>query len=210
MEISGIYQKYDIMPQLREHMLRVAGIGLLVAQAWVGSKVDVDLVIAACLLHDMGNILKFNDLSEKSAKEYGYKSLHSWLEIQAKSLEKYGNNVNIMTDAICNQLSRDDVVVILEEERRIFTFAHDEILSASPESQILLYADLRVTPRGVRSSQRRINDLVNRYPQTTSEFFSFVPDFEKYIQRKTRKFDVKKISEEQVRPLFQDLKSVTI
>ena len=67
MTILEIYEKYKIMPQLRTHMLRVAAVGKIVCDAVNekvkqnrGEFVNTKNVVTACLLHDMGNIIKFD------------------------------------------------------------------------------------------------------------------------------------------------------
>ena len=56
--ISEIYEEYKIMPNLREHMLRVAGAASLICDNFT-EPLNKEEIISACLLHDMGNIIKF-------------------------------------------------------------------------------------------------------------------------------------------------------
>lgn len=208
MEMAKIYQKYEIMPHLQEHMLRVAGIGSLVAQAWAGG-VDSDLVIRTCLLHDMGNILKF-DLSHDSADRFGYQFSQKWLDVQKDFHNKYGKNSTEATNQICRELDQDDVVEVLDAEHAIFDGEHERIISAPPEVQILLYADLRVVPDGVVSLQERINDLLDRYQRLDRKSMSYLSDTEELFQSKTPSLDIKSISEQDVERQFEKLLSVTI
>ncbi len=55
MSIGTIYKKYKIMPQLQEHMFRVAAVALLICENFEDSLPKEDIV-TACLLHDMGKI----------------------------------------------------------------------------------------------------------------------------------------------------------
>ena len=57
--IQEIYTHYQIMPVLQQHMLRVAGVTDLICQL-AGDKVDSHNVVIAALLHDSGNIIKFD------------------------------------------------------------------------------------------------------------------------------------------------------
>ena len=61
MKISEIYRKYRIPPQLQLHQLRVASIAKYICDN-LKVPVDIEEVVSADLLHDMGNIIKF-DLS---------------------------------------------------------------------------------------------------------------------------------------------------
>lgn len=196
------------MSHLQEHMLRVTGLAQLVAQAWIGGEVDSELLVRVCLLHDLGNIVKF-DLSREGAAMFGYEYDEHWLEVQVQTRDKYGSDAQIATETICGELGRRDVVEVLREERETFSKNHDGALNASPESQIFLYADLRVTPNGITTMSERANDLRARYPGATDEFLSFLPGVEKHIQSMTN-IDVRAITEQDVRPKFGELLSVTI
>jgi len=59
MQILKIYEKYKILPALQQHMFRVASVAKMIAEHMV-IDVDIDCITKAALLHDMGNILKFN------------------------------------------------------------------------------------------------------------------------------------------------------
>ena len=59
MTILEIYEKYKIMPQLQEHQLRVASVAKTICDHLL-VPVHTDHVVSVCLLHDMGNILKFD------------------------------------------------------------------------------------------------------------------------------------------------------
>jgi len=59
MNIIQVYAKYQIMPELARHQLRVAGVAQTIVQA-CQERLDEDSIVTACLLHDMGNILKFD------------------------------------------------------------------------------------------------------------------------------------------------------
>ncbi|USN54769.1 MAG: HD domain-containing protein [Candidatus Peribacteria bacterium] len=57
--IQDIYTQYQIPPSLQEHMLRVAAVA---EQICLHSSQEIDhaTIVTAALLHDMGNIIKFN------------------------------------------------------------------------------------------------------------------------------------------------------
>lgn len=60
MKIAEIYQKYKVPPNLQEHMLRVAAMAEIIANSWPNNSLDREILLLACLTHDMGNILKFD------------------------------------------------------------------------------------------------------------------------------------------------------
>ncbi len=57
-KISEIYEEYKIMPNLREHQLRVAAVAAQICDNF-NKPLNKKEIITACLLHDMGNIIKF-------------------------------------------------------------------------------------------------------------------------------------------------------
>ena len=60
MTISQIYNKYSIPINLKKHMLRVAAVGKIICDNTKDIKINKNLIIKTLLLHDIGNILKFD------------------------------------------------------------------------------------------------------------------------------------------------------
>jgi hypothetical protein len=60
MKILDIYKDYQIPDNLQLHQLRVAGVAKLTFDNWLSEKPDINLITSVCLLHDMGNIIKFD------------------------------------------------------------------------------------------------------------------------------------------------------
>lgn len=58
--IKSIYDRFSIPRSLRLHMYRVASIAEMVCDNWKGPRIEKDDIVAACLLHDVGNIVKFS------------------------------------------------------------------------------------------------------------------------------------------------------
>jgi len=49
------------MPSLQLHMFRVAGVASVICENFKQPElINQDDIVSACLLHDMGNIIKFN------------------------------------------------------------------------------------------------------------------------------------------------------
>ena len=85
MNISEIYEKYQIMPQLQNHMYRVAGVASVICNNF-SKPVDKNSVVSACLLHDMGNIIK-SDLN--LFPEYlNEKGLSYWKNLKKEFIKK--------------------------------------------------------------------------------------------------------------------------
>src|SRR5205823_967909 len=106
MNILEIYKKYQIMPQLAEHQLRVAAVASLICENFQGD-IDMQNIVTACLLHDMGNIVKFNFDTETLKKLHGVVSpeqAKQWEQVKQEFLAKYGGGSHNVTMKIVDEL----------------------------------------------------------------------------------------------------------
>lgn len=209
--ISKIYDEYRIPPWLAEHMLRVAAVAMTVFDAIHARDPKLegrDDLIAACLLHDIGSIVKFNFVSmpaRDGRNEY-------WLGVQKEMIEKYGASEHPAAEAICSELGvRERVAPILAHT------ADYEALILETEGTILqkivAYADQRVSPRGVVSLQERISDMRKRYEHPDTEEIralnaAIVRNEEWLFDRATIRPE--DITEQSIQVLLQELRSFEI
>lgn len=204
MTIKELYQKYHIMPQLKIHMLRVAGVGKIILS---GSKisVDMDLVMKSLLLHDMGNIVKF-DLANPLMK---VPDLEYWKKIQMDYFDKYGKDTHKVTTQIIGEIGQDEVNKVMEEEHHGYESGDTmKILKKSWPAKILAYCDVRVDPWGVVPMSKRIKDLHNRYGRDLA-WYDFLYKLEADVKSMTTT-DLDSITEESVKPFFDELLTYTI
>lgn len=207
MTIRELYEKYHVMPQLVTHMLRVGAVGKIIAENWV-SECDIKFTTDLCLIHDMGNIVKF-DLSENANnKMFGpIENIEKWREIQKLYWDKYGRDAHDATVGILNDAGLGRFVdCITEEEKLYFAEASETVLDETNVATIImLYSDCKVTPGGVVSYRERIDDLCKRYGGgRTKTWHDWTFKFEKWMQSKT-KIDLESIDEAMVEPLFDEL-----
>lgn len=211
MQIKQLYEKYQIMPQLEKHQLRVGAIGKIIAENWI-EPCDVQLVTKVCLLHDMGNIVKF-DLTSHNIEKFGeITEVELWREIQKVYINKYGKDANDATTKILNEARLGEYgKYVVEETKLYFAEAKDEMLSkASLPAIILMYADCRVVPKGLVSYRERIDDLQERYGGIgTPTWYDWTFWFENWMQSKV-KIDLNSITEESVEPLFDELRNYVL
>lgn len=199
MQIRDLYDKYNIMPQLREHQLRVGGIARLITD-------DHDSIVTA-LVHDMGNIVKF-DLDNPVTL---ISDVEKWKIEQEHVRKTYGRDAHEATYAILAEAGLDKYNTHLRDEGRAYdneTLDIDFFESMSKPALFTLYADMRVSVDGVVSMQERIEDLERRYgaPRTESKWANKLED---YIQS-IASIDVRTITEESVEPLFDELLTMTV
>jgi hypothetical protein len=182
MTILEVYEKYNIMPQLQEHQLRVAAVGKIICDNLTES-IDADKlvpdsdpgsarysldIVTACLLHDIGNIIKF-DLSKTKAMLNADLDLEYWQKVKDKFVEKYGSDEHVASVAIARELGVSERVLELVDCVG-FHQAEDNLKSGDLGKQICAYADMRVMPKGITSLQERFADLRIRYAHRQNEW----------------------------------------
>jgi|GEM_PF-518653 len=206
MTIKQLYERYDIMPQLATHMLRVGAIGKIVAENWKDG-CDSKLVSDLCLIHDMGNIVKFKLQSPNEDKFGKIENIEYWQERQRNYWDKYGHDAHDATVGILHEVGLDRFIdYIGEEEKLYFAEAREtELKQVSVPAIILMYSDCRVIPSGVVSYRERIDDLKERYGGVgTTTWHDWTYFFDEWMQSKV-KIDLNSITEDRVTPLFDEL-----
>lgn len=191
MQIRDLYDKYNLMPQLREHQLRVGGIVRLITP-------DRDSIITA-LVHDMGNIVKFNNLDPY------------WSKVQEKFWNDYGHDEHVATDKILREVGMDRYADYFKEESKAYdndSLNVSYFSAMSKPAMLTLYGDLRVRINGVCSIEERLKDLEDRYHYERPER-KWASEFERYVQT-ISSVDLKSINEEMVTPLFDELLTMTV
>ncbi len=184
MEIMEIYEKYNVMPNLQEHMLRVAAVGKIICDEINKSNenkivggiegrniVDTQSVVTACLLHDMGNIIKFDlnyfpEFLEPQGLEY-------WQNVQNEYFEKYGKDEHVATleiakEVLENNKDKENVLEIISAIGFGKSIKNAQA-ETKMEFKIAQYCDQRVGPHGVLSLEDRIADGRKRYAEKMSK-----------------------------------------
>lgn len=181
MTIAEIYAKYRIMPNLQQHMFRVAGVAELIADQLLHPTVELDQpftpqdckdVVTAALLHDMGNIVKFKlDYFPEFLQPEG---LTYWQVVQQEFWDVYGKNAHQATLSILKELEVSERVTELVNAVS-FNKAKRNLDSDDFACKVCAYADMRVAPHGVVSLEERLADGRKRYqPEDKKDTFSYV------------------------------------
>jgi hypothetical protein len=161
--IAELYDEYRIPPWLQEHQLRVAAVGKIVASIQQ-KEVNSDDVIAACLLHDIGAIVKF-DFTEGAAALRGLcpeNEIEYWRSVQSDMRARYGVEEHPATDAILAELDvRGSIRDIIHNSG--FDNMRMIIENNRHDVQVMQYADMRVSPHGITSLDERLTDVRDRY-----------------------------------------------
>lgn len=161
MTITEIYDRFRINRGLCEHMLRVASVAKMICDSSTGifnTKNSID----AALVHDMGNIVKFDF---KCAPEYFEPEGIDYLkQVQQEVLKKYGTTAHKVTVAMLKEIEmRGEIMDIIDA-----TGLNNASVIASwgsNEEKLMMYSDSRVRISGIVSLTERLDDLWVRYPQ---------------------------------------------
>jgi hypothetical protein len=176
MKIAEIYEKYKIPPWLQTHMYRVASVSATLFDAR-GLMEGRDALISACLLHDMGNIIKFDfslfpELYTADEKQY-------WQEVQKEYKEKYGDSTHTATEAIAKEVGLSvrafEILLSIGFGNAVENEKSNDILK-----KIATYADMRVMPDGVAPLSKRLADLRVRYKNNPKRIY------DKEVERQER------------------------
>ncbi len=159
MTAPEIYKKYKIIPFLQTHMYRVSAVALYICQH-AKEKVPTENIVSACLLHDLGNILKFD--FTLFPKEFEPEGVLYWQEVREDFARKYGENVDEATYAIAKEIGVNGKTFECLQSigfSKICTNAKIADFSLEVPS----YSDMRVSPFGVTSLLERLEEAHKRY-----------------------------------------------
>lgn len=215
--IQDIYKKYEIPAHLQMHHFRVAAVAKLIIDKFPkdSPKINENLIITACLLHDIGNIIKFNLMlypELNSPRGYDY-----WKSVQDRFILKYGPDEHKATYMIAKEVGVDEKVLKILNS---IGFSNSGKVASSRDYnlKITAYADQRVGIDGIMGMAERHTEGRNRYLKRNnasaftsplSEFNTlaeFLKDIEKDIFSHT-KIRPEDITDMTVAPVIEELKN---
>ena len=162
--ISSIYESLLISSGLRQHMVRVAAVGELICENWSsGIRISRTDIIATLLIHDLGNVVKFNFDELKFWYGQPKDEIDFWKEVKRDTIKKYGTSSDHeVTLQMARGLGVNARIMSLLEK---MGFNNIDAVAASNDFdlKICLYADQRVGPSGIMSMSERFDDLRARY-----------------------------------------------
>ena len=212
--INSIYDRFSVMPNLQEHMFRVAAVGALICENWTGPKINSDTIVSVLLVHDLGNIVKFRldtPENERMIESFGGEAT-DWKRVQQETIDKYGANDHAATRNMVIELGVDPRFLQLLDGTAKLYHSVDEVLRTDDlELKLCCYPDERVGPYGIISAKQRLDDLIERYKDnkeklaTYSKIAGTVPEFEQQLFRYIR-ITPEQINEKTVMPYIQKLK----
>lgn len=177
MNILQIYKHYKIMTQLQLHQLRVTAVAKQIIDDF-NEKLGEKEIITACLLHDMGNIIKFNlDLYPEFNEPEGTKY---WERVRQEFVDKYGEEEHAATHAIAREIGISDrAYEILEAigfANSIKNAKHSDF-----SKKIAAYADDRVDVTGIMSVDQRLKLGNKRYQKRKNNHVTQDVDYDTHV-----------------------------
>ena len=171
------------MPTLQDHQYRVAAVAKALCER-AALPLPKENIVSGCLLHDMGNIIKF-DLN-KIPEGLTIDNLDYWKGVQKDTVAQYGSDEHHATYRMAEELGVSPTT--LEVVAHIGAKHAPQMLSERKNNVLIAtYSDFRVIPTGVTTLAGRIADLLERYTDTpkyegykrdTAVYFSI----EEYLQ----------------------------
>ncbi len=211
--IIEVYDKYKIMPNLREHMFRVAAVASLICDNF-NETLPKKEIVSACLLHDMGNIIKsdFKDFPEFLMPN----GLDYWVKVKNEYIKKYGSEEHKATEIIAKENSLP--IKTIEIIKHIgFSNAMKNESEKLFENKICNYADMRVGPYGVLSLEERISEAHERYKGknhsiSSNDFNSLTNSLRNIEEQIFLKCQIKPedITDEAITPIILELRNFVI
>lgn len=161
MLIKDIYQKYQIPFSLQKHHFRVALLVKIITGLWKDSFFDSRFMQTVALIHDLGNIVKFDLEQHPEFLGPEIKRVAYWKKIQQEMIQKYGRDDHVVTEAILKELRVSQQVMEIATGmvfKKVLTIEK----SAGWDLKIIFYADMRIGPFGLMDLKERLWEMIDR------------------------------------------------
>jgi uncharacterized protein YnzC (UPF0291/DUF896 family) len=183
-------------------MLRVAALGQSITSSWKDKNiVNSGMITKILLLHDMGNIIKFDFKNFPNLLGNEKKKINYWRNVQTEFVSKYGRNESAATLKIAQELNvGQNVLAALSQ----LVSQNESNKFNSWELKICYYSDWRVSPVGLTSLSKRMAEFLKRKKargiteaevKKYSDIKEYCQQLEKQIQQNIS-VDLKSINEE--------------
>lgn len=187
MNIRDVYTNYSIPPNLQRHMLLVAQIAGSLISNWTQDFDNKDDLLLACLLHDLGNLIK-SDL-DKYPDFLGVPmtEIPTWKAKQRLMIDKYGSDEHKATKKMLEELHCKSEIISLILDK---TFANAISIRDGDNwsLKLLLYCDMRVGPHGLLPLEQRVIELMTKSKKYTrrEDLLTAIIEIEQKLKDKTK------------------------
>ncbi len=216
MRIQDIYTKYKVPPHLQQHMYRVAWIAKNISQNRNWKKINHKAIFETALLHDLGNILKFNMSLYPDFWEPEWVTYRTQVK---ESFKKYWTTEHEATLNIAQEIWTNKESFSLL--KWLITYP-SKIIDPQEKREIRVadYCDARVWPHWVMTLEKRVEDLIernmknkglqrNEAERISKERYQSCKDTEKIIMENSL-ISPKKIFQKEVDNVLQEMKEYAL
>lgn len=162
MTTRDVYRQFGTPKNLQQHMLTVTALICSLKDHWIGEEIDWEHLIIAGLLHDLGNVIKFDLDKFPALLGDELPRIDFWREEQKKLIVKYGDDDHVATGKMLDELG-----IGHEIKDTIQTKSFSNIIQTAESAnwlpKILQYCDLRTAPNGLMTLDERVGDIKERY-----------------------------------------------
>ena len=208
MTINDIYRKFYCTHNLQVHMIRTAKIAKLICQNLGPVKVDLERLMRACLVHDIGNTVKF-DFDKYPDMIGGDTGEIEYLRKKQKELiAKYSRDDHEATKKMLQEVGFDQsfIKIVLNK-----TYTNATRIKEGEDwfLKILLYSDQRSGPFGVLPLKDRLDEAHKRLIKYRDrhDLYDAALEIEKQIQANVE-FDLNTIGDETIKDIRVDINMV--
>jgi hypothetical protein len=171
MTTKDVYALLRTPKNLQQHMLTVSGLIYEIREHWIGSDINWNDLIIAGLLHDLGNVIKFDLDKFPALLGDELPRIEHWRDEQKRLIEKYGGDDHVATGKMLDELGiKPEIKVTIQAK----SFGNIRSTAALKNwlPKILQYCDLRASPDRIMTLDERVGDIKERYDKYASR-----PDF---------------------------------
>lgn len=163
--IDAIYERFEVPQNLRMHMFRVAALAELLCTAWNGPAINKTDIIAVSLVHDIGNIVKF-DLETP----FGLKLVSGVTVEEIEKMRKTRDYVKSRYGADDHEATQNMARELGVNERLMFIITYGGHSFTDPnlpnlddwDIKLHAYTDFRVGPFGIMPLGDRFEEFRTR------------------------------------------------
>lgn len=187
-------------------MLRVAAVAHLICASWKElGEVDIDRVTRTMLVHDAAKIVNFDLRKEPQLRS-----------IQANFIKIYGADEEIALMKIVAELGLEEKGRFILRQMPLINL-QNQIPQKEWELKAAWYADFRVAPTGVMSTDARLDELIKRQKsrgaalqeiQRLEGIKEYCRILEKELQQKV-KIDLSSINDAVIQSVTEQFKQLT-
>ncbi len=163
--IQSIYDRFEVPQNLRLHMLRAAAVAGIICKNWKGPRINKDEIVAGALIHDLGNIVKFDmetTVGRRLLKGLPKKELARLRKLRARAIRKYGEDDHKATERMAKEAGVNGRIISMVSPHD-GSYVDPKVMKARGWTfKVFAYADYRVSPFGIMSLRGRVAEAKNR------------------------------------------------